>query len=192
MTFAELSQRVRDHLGQDHRYAHCVRVARLAERFARAHGVSTRKARIAGMLHDLTRLYDADTLVAECGRRAIPIDGYARKHPIVLHAPLSAAVAQERFGIDDGEVLSAIAKHTLGDVDMSALDQVVYLADGLEPGRSFAERASLEQLAMRDLSAATLATISSSQRYLRARGLEAAPQTLRAKEALEGIAGRSS
>ncbi len=190
MNFAELAHRVRKHLGQQHRYAHCVRVARTAERFARAHGVSTRKARLAGMLHDLARLYEPARLLDECRRRGIPIDAYARAYPIVLHAPLSAALAREEFGIDDPEVLTAIAKHTVGDADMSPLDHVLYLADGLEPDRSFPERESLGRLAMRDLPAATLATIRSSTRYLEAKGLEPAPQTVRAQQVLEEIAGR--
>ena len=33
------------------------------------------------------------------------------------------------------EVLAAVERHTLGAVDMSDLDMIVYIADALEPGR---------------------------------------------------------
>jgi predicted HD superfamily hydrolase involved in NAD metabolism len=177
MTFTQLAKRIREHLGQQHRYAHCVRVARMSETLARAHGVNTQKARWAGMLHDLARLYSPERLLRESAERGVPINEYAREHPVVLHAPLSASLAREMFGVNDPEVLSAIAKHTLADGTMSPLDCILYLADGLEPGRDFSERQELAALARCDLNAAMRATIASSLRYLTHRQLPLAPQT---------------
>lgn len=177
MTFAQIAARVRAHLGQEHRYEHCVRVARMAENLARIHGADPAKARLAGMLHDLARLYTGERLLRECEERGVPVDGYSREHPVVLHAPLSARLADDEFGVHDPEVLSAIAKHTLADGDMSVLDCVLYLADGLEPGRTFAARDDLAQLAERDLYEAMRATIRSSLRYLTERRLPVAAQT---------------
>ena len=177
MNFTQLAKRVRDHLGQEYRYAHCVRVARMSENLARAHGADSGKSRLAGMLHDLARLYSAERLLRESSERGLPVDDYAREHPVVLHAPLSAVLAGEQFGVNDTEIQSAIAKHTLADGQMSRLDCIVYLADGLEPGRDFAERAELAELAFVDLKAAMRATIASSVRYLTQRNLPIAPQT---------------
>lgn len=177
MSFTALARGVRTHLGQKHRYEHCVRVARLSENLARTHNVDRWKARIAGMLHDLARLYSSERLLNESAALGLPIDEYAREHPIVLHAPLSAELARILFGIDDGEVRSAIAKHTLGAPEMSALDCILYLADSLEPGRDYGERAQLLALAYEDLHAAMRATIDSSLRYLTERQLPVAPQT---------------
>ena len=131
---------VRASFDQRHRYEHVVRVARLAERLAATHGVDTLRARLAGLLHDLARLYPAERLLRECSERGLPIGPFERSNPIVLHARLGAELARERFGVDDPGVLSAIRKHTVADGVMTPLDAVVYLADGLEPGRSFSER----------------------------------------------------
>lgn len=149
----------------------------MAELLAQRHGVDTAKARLAGMLHDLARLYPAERLLTECALRSIPVDEYARAHPVVLHAPLSARLARERYGVRDEEVLCAIAKHTLGSAQMSRLDLVLYLADSLEPGREFSERAELAALAARDLDGALRATVRSSLRYLQKNRLPIAPQT---------------
>lgn len=183
MHFATLSARVRQHLGQDHRYAHVVRTARAAELLAAKHGVDTTKARVAGMLHDLARLYTATRLIDECEMRQMPIDAFAREHPIVLHAPLSARLAEESFGVHDPAILSAIAKHTVADAAMSSLDCVLYLADGLEPGRDFSDRAELWAIAERDLSAGMRAMIGASMRYLTKKGLPVAPETAAAARA---------
>ncbi len=182
MTYAKLRREVRADLGQEHRYAHVVRTARFADTLAQLHGESAQRARLAGMLHDLARLWSAKDLLAECERRGIPIGAFERANPIVLHAPLGAELARERFGVTDETVLSAIRKHTVADGEMSKLDTIIYLADALEPGRDYAERAELAALARRDLDAALDAVLASSVAYLRDRGLTVAPQTLAALE----------
>lgn len=159
MTPSELACRVREHIGQEHRYEHSIRVAQAAETLARLHGVDAEKAYLAGMLHDLARLYSAERLIAESEVRGFSMSDAERDHPTLLHARLGAALAREAFGIEDAEVLSAIEKHTTGDAVMSPLDCVVYLADSLEPNRRFAEREQLWEFALRDLEGATRATM---------------------------------
>lgn len=183
---------MRAHLNQEHRYAHTVRVARMADLLAQAHGADPGKARLAGLLHDLARLYPAPRLLQECAARNIPIDAFAEANPIVLHAPLGAELAREMFAVDDPEILSAIAKHTLAAERMSPLDCIVYLADGLEPGRSFPERAGLADLAARDLDAAMAATIAATIGYLEKQGRTVAPQTAAALQHFqEAATGRT-
>ena len=158
--------------------AHVVRVARMSAQLARAHGLDPETARLAGLLHDLARLFPAERLLEESARRAIPIGAFERANPIVLHASVGAELAREQFGVTDAGVLSAIRKHTLADAVMSPLDAVVYLADGLEPGRAFPERAALATLAFHDLEGAMRGLLASSIAYMTARGFTVAPQTL--------------
>lgn len=190
--FLAASARMRAHLGQDHRYAHTVRVARMADLLAQAHGADAAKARVAGLLHDLARLYPAPRLLQECRARNIAIDAFAEANPIVLHAPLGASLAREMFAIDDPEILSAIAKHTLAAERMSPLDCIVYLADGLEPDRAFPERAALAGLAFRNLDAAMAATLTATIGYLEKQGRTVAPQTAAALQHFqEAATGRT-
>jgi predicted HD superfamily hydrolase involved in NAD metabolism len=180
IAFVRAARRVREHLGQQHRYRHTLGVARVAERLAAAHGADVRRARIAGLLHDLARLYPPTRLLEECRARGMPIDAFERANPIVLHARLSAELAREMFGIDDDATLSAIRKHTVAAATMSTLDIVLYLADALEPGRDFPERVAFLDLAFRDLDAAMRTVLHASAAYLLARDLNVAPQTLAA------------
>ncbi len=176
------ARRVREHIAQEHRYAHIVRVARTAERLAHAHGVDPLQARTAGLLHDLARLYPGERLLRECAERGMPIDPFEEANPIVLHAPLGAELARDWFGVDDEAILSAIRKHTLAAATMSPLDEILYLADGLEPGRDFLGRADILALAFDDLAAAMAAQLTETLAYQRARQLPPAPQTLAALE----------
>jgi predicted HD superfamily hydrolase involved in NAD metabolism len=113
----------------------------------------------------------------------LSIDTFERANPIVLHARLGAELAREEYGVADPAVLSAIAKHTVAAAEMSRLDVILYLADGLEPGRDYAERAAFADLALRDLDAAMQAVLGSTLTYLLHRGLEPAPQMLAAARA---------
>jgi predicted HD superfamily hydrolase involved in NAD metabolism len=178
--YADIARRVRAALAQEHRYAHVVRVARLADRLAQRHGEDPARARLAGLLHDLARLFSAERLLAECESRGLPIDDFERRNPVVLHARLGAELAREDFGVSDPRVLEAIRHHTVAKPRMTRLDAIVYLADGLEPGRAFAEREALETLAFSNLEAAMRAVLRSTLAYFGSRGLEAAPRMLAA------------
>jgi len=180
LNFTSFAKAVRAELGQAQRYAHVVRVARMADRLAVRHGEDSSKARTAGMVHDLARLYSAERLVAECERRGLAIDAFERANPIVLHARLGAELARERFGIEDPDVLAAIRFHTLASPEMPRLAEIVYVADSIEPGRTFPARAALEELAFRNLDAATIGVIEASIDYLKGTGRVVAPQTLAA------------
>ena len=70
-------------------------------------------------------------------------------------------------------MLSAIEKHTSAADVMSPLDSIVYLADSLEPGRTFPERADLWELALRDLDGALLETVALSRRRREAKAATA-------------------
>lgn len=185
------ARRVRAELDQAHRYAHVLRVARFAERLAFVHGEDPQRARLAGLYHDLARLYSTERLIDECTARGLPIDDFERAHPIVLHARLGAEIARERFGVHDEAILSAIRKHTVAAARMSRLDAIVFLADGLEPGRNYPDRAGYAAVALRDLDAAMRDVIGSTIAYLRSRNLAIAPQTLAAAKTFALAPGAS-
>jgi predicted HD superfamily hydrolase involved in NAD metabolism len=183
LSFTQLLPRVYAHFGQERRYVHSVSVARCADLLAQRHGIDSGKARLAGLLHDLARLYPPAQLIAECEARRLPIRGFERDHPTLLHARLGAAIAREQFGVEDPEVLSAIEKHTTAAAEMSPLDCAVYLADSLEPGRAFPERAAIWRLAMRDLPGAMREMLLLTFAHLARKGLPAAPPSLAAAKA---------
>lgn len=175
-----MARRVREWIGQEHRYGHILRVARTAERLAGAHGLDPLPARVAGLLHDLARLYPGERLLRECAERGMAIDAFERANPVVLHARLSAEIAREYFGVTDEAILSAIRKHTVAAPAMSPLDEIVYLADGLEPGRDFAGRAHTLALARTNLGDGMRAALAQTLEYQRSRDLTPAPQLLAA------------
>ncbi len=119
------------------RRAHMAAVAELLGRWADELGLGRRdrqRWRAAGWLHDALRDADAEGLTAEAGEYP----------PGVRHGPAVAA-RLAAAGVEDRELLEAIHYHTLGRRGWGELGRFLYLADYLEPGRSFdpVERASL-------------------------------------------------
>jgi len=118
---------------------HSRAVAEEAARLAALYGVDPEAARIAGLLHDWDReLSDAD-VTAAAARRGSEAAGSAVEGmaPKLLHAWTGAEAVREAFPDIDDAVVHAVARHTVGDVDMMPLDKVVYIADMTEPGRDY-------------------------------------------------------
>lgn len=55
----------------------------------------------------------------------------------VVHQYTGAEIAQNEYGITDGEILGAIRCHTSGKPAMTDLEKLLYVADMTEPNRSF-------------------------------------------------------
>jgi predicted HD superfamily hydrolase involved in NAD metabolism len=122
------------------------------------------KAVVAGLLHDAARHLPADQVMKiiredrGINRRAIPScldsplgEEMARSNPAILHAEASSIIARVDFKIDDAEILRSIALHTTGAPEMGTLDKIVFVADYIEPGRSFDGVEKARELARQDL-----------------------------------------
>lgn len=97
----------------------------LADRF----GADAKKARTAALLHDCAKYLPDDILLS-----------YADTEPPmiqILHAPAGADYARTAYGVENPEILRAIRLHTTGDAGMTLLDKIIYLADMIEPSRSY-------------------------------------------------------
>ncbi|OKH19935.1 bis(5'-nucleosyl)-tetraphosphatase (symmetrical) YqeK [[Limnothrix rosea] IAM M-220] len=119
----------------EHRLNHILGVEAMAVELAIIHGVNPQKAKIAGLLHDLAKFFPPPKLLAIAQDAALEVDEICQRVPHLIHADVSAVVAQREFGITDPEILAAIALHTLGQANMSDLDCIIFVADALEPGR---------------------------------------------------------
>ncbi|WP_443029115.1 bis(5'-nucleosyl)-tetraphosphatase (symmetrical) YqeK [Spirulina sp. CS-785/01] len=117
------------------RVQHILGVEQMSGELAESYNLDPQKARQAGLLHDLAKYFPPKTLLDIAQTHSLPLDDIFYDNPHLLHADVSAIVAQEEFNITDPDILAAIANHTLGSPQMSPLSCIVFLADSLEPGR---------------------------------------------------------
>lgn len=123
----------------DERRAHIARVVALLRTWAQALSLSPVEGQAwvdAGAWHDALRDADESTLRADTGDHNRPFG--------MLHGP-AAAIRLTAQGESRQDVLDAIRWHTVGQSDWSRVGRALYMADFLEPGRSFmqADRAFL-------------------------------------------------
>ncbi|MCU0569140.1 MAG: bis(5'-nucleosyl)-tetraphosphatase (symmetrical) YqeK [Oculatellaceae cyanobacterium Prado106] len=117
------------------RLQHILRVEQMAIALAQKHDQDIVKAALAGLMHDLAKYFKPAVLLEMAQQEGLMLDPVDESTPHLLHAHVGAIVAREQFGVQDPEILAAIADHTLGRPGMSPLSCIVFLADSLEPGR---------------------------------------------------------
>ncbi|MBV8222087.1 MAG: bis(5'-nucleosyl)-tetraphosphatase (symmetrical) YqeK, partial [Candidatus Eremiobacteraeota bacterium] len=131
-------------------------VARTAEAFARAHDASRSAARTAGILHDIAREWTPAALLEYAREHRLPVDDFERAAPLLLHAKVGADIARREFGVTDPDTLAAISTHTVVQPSMTELQKILFVADTVEPTRTYEGRAALAATALRSLDEALL------------------------------------
>ena len=116
----------------EERYEHTLGTADMAERLAEMINLDKNKAKLAGLLHDCAKCFPNEKLFEIIHSKIPDVDECELLNYKTLHAPVSAYIAKEEFGVDDAEILSAIRWHTLAYCGMTDFEKIVFLADKIE------------------------------------------------------------
>lgn len=136
MTYTKISEKeivdwLKKNLNEE-RFVHSLGTAACAKELAEKFNLDSDKAYIAGLLHDCAKCFSKEKLL-EIIHENIDVEESEMLNYKTLHAPVSAYYAENEFGVTDAEILSAIRWHTLGKLDMSDFEKIVFLADKIEP-----------------------------------------------------------
>src|SRR5687767_3809263 len=115
------------------RHAHIQRVVELVAHWADAHGLAQSKKdrwTAAARLHDALR----DAKPADL-RTEAPAE-FKDWPDLLLHGPVCASRLRKQGFVDEG-ILTAITYHTVGHPGLDDAGRALFLADFLEPGRTF-------------------------------------------------------
>ncbi len=152
----------------DARFEHTLGVRYTAAALAMCYGEDVERAQTAGLLHDCAKCIPNSKKISLCEENGIEITEAERKTPHLLHAKLGAYLARERYGVKDREILSAIRFHTTGKPDMSPLEQIIFLADYIEPMRTKAKNLGrIRRLSFTDMDSACYLVLRDTLYYLR-------------------------
>ena len=127
----EIEQILKRELSKE-RYLHTLGVRDCAVELAKRYNLDVKKAELAGLLHDCAKCKTNDELKEIIDKFLDDVDKNELKNYKTLHAPVGAYYAKEKFNIEDNEVLSAIRWHTLGRVNMTTFEKIIFLADKIE------------------------------------------------------------
>lgn len=179
MNLETLKSQVKEQLPSQ-RYQHTLGVVMTSEQLAKRYNVSVESAQIAALLHDIAK-YVPNEVLKEKLELAHETD-YLNYSPLVWHAPVGAIIAKEIYQITDLDILNAIKYHTTGRASMTSLEKIVFLADYIEPNRTQPGVEKIRELAEIDLNIAVAQTLSNTVAYLKRKGNDLHPDTLKAYE----------
>ncbi|MFA7658271.1 MAG: bis(5'-nucleosyl)-tetraphosphatase (symmetrical) YqeK [Candidatus Gastranaerophilaceae bacterium] len=134
MNYTDKSERhilnwLKDHLSEE-RLLHSIGAAQSAARLAKKFNQDEKKAYTAGLLHDCAKCLKKEDMLKIAVK--LGLDKSELSNFKLIHAPVSAYIAESEFGVKDKEILSSIRWHTLGRMNMSDFEKVVFLADKIE------------------------------------------------------------
>ena len=119
------------------RFFHSLAVAKEALRLAEKYGCDTKKAFLAGLIHDICKDDEPNLqlqLFEEFGIILSTVEKNARK---LWHAMAGAVYIKEKLKLDDSDIISAVRYHTTARANMSLLEKILYLADFTSEERDY-------------------------------------------------------
>jgi len=153
------------------RYWHSISVAQTGANLAMRYDVDIEKAFIAGLLHDCAKCYTNRELLDYCAAYGIEINQYEQLSPYLLHGKLGAYFAENVYGITDDDIIHAILYHTTGRPNMSKLEEIIFIADYIEPFRNKTQNLEeIRWLAYIDIEKAIWKATDDTLKYLREKG----------------------
>lgn len=145
------------------RFEHTKNVRDMAVRLAQHYGADQDQAALAALLHDTAKEIPKKEMRALMHQYAP--EALDRPEP-VWHGICAAILARTQWGVEDEQVLDAVACHTAGRPGMTQLDKILYLADMTSAERDWPGVESLRTLEMQDLDAAMLAALEQSTQFV--------------------------
>lgn len=147
---SELVKKLEDSLNKQSRFEHCLRVEQTAIQLAKLNHEDVEKAAVAGLIHDYAKERSAEEFKRVIIAKKMDPD-LLNWGNFIWHGEVGAEIIQDELKITDEEILNAVRRHTIGAIQMTTLDKIVYVADYVEPGRDFPGANYAREVAFADL-----------------------------------------
>ena len=165
------------------RAAHAIGVCETARQMARQFGADEALAARAGILHDVTKALTGAQQLLLAEKYEVRLTDFERQNRQLLHAKTGAAIARTLFGECEA-VCSAITYHTTGKTDMTTLEKIIYLADMIEPNRTYPGVDTIRAAAEESLDGGVLLALERTICYLQEEGFAVCEDSVRARDFL--------
>lgn len=163
------------------RYNHILGVADTAKKLAKLNGISEEAAEIAGLAHDVAKNLSKARMRELMIENNIVLSGVEEKNANLWHSIIAPIEAKDKLKIEDEEILDAIRWHTTGKENMSILTKIIYIADMIEPGRSFEGVEDIRKVTFEDLDMGVYYGLTRSIEFLLFKNLLIDENTMKAR-----------
>ena len=191
-----LALKIRSRLSEK-RFEHTIGVCKMAKKLAN-YCLPTESKDIvaAALLHDVAKEISIDELMNIMDLEHVELTNMDA--PPIYHSYAAPYVVKTDFPeYATNNILSAVAKHTVGDADMTVFDEIIFLADYIEEGRAYSDCIETREFLLsmlvdgdlnNNVNALHKACIMSMDRTCESlvkKGKAVNPRTLEAKKALQ-------
>ena len=134
----------------DYRYEHSILVAQEAKKLANQYKVDEEKAYIAGLVHDIAKEFSDEENVLWIKKYELDNELLLLEYQKIIHADIGAVVVKEKYNLDE-EISNAVLYHTIGSINMSLLDKIVYVSDKVARKTKSVELDKIREVAYEDI-----------------------------------------
>lgn len=147
------------------RFQHSLGVADMAKKLGIQYGLDADRLYKAGLLHDCAKSIPYEESLEMSKELGAELDAFEMNTPALIHAKLGAELAKCWFGLKEGEITSAIRYHTVGKLEMSDFERIIFVADMCEEGREFPGVDEIREMAFCNLNKACLMCVNATIRF---------------------------
>ncbi|SFD56073.1 putative HD superfamily hydrolase of NAD metabolism [Lentibacillus persicus] len=169
---------VKPHLKQE-RFDHTLRVTETAAELAAKYDADIEKVRLAAILHDYAKYFPLDKMKNIIKNSELP-NNLLHFHHELWHGPAASVIVYEKHGVSDTDIRNAIQYHTTGRAGMTTFETILFVADYIEPGRSFPGVQEVRDTAQTDLDRAAWMALRNTIHFLVGKHATVYPDTFNA------------
>lgn len=176
LTRDELIKKVQSQMSEI-RFKHVLGVEEVAVELAQLYNVSIEAASIAALTHDYAKERNPQEMQDLIISESLDLD-LLQYGSEIWHGPVGAILVKKELRIEDEEIVNAIRYHTVGSPKMGLLEQIIYVADYVEPSRDFPGVDEARKLAKSDLAQAVAFETKHTLQYLISKQREIYPKAI--------------
>ena len=129
-----------------YRYEHTLSVAKECMALAKIFEIDNQNLVVSAYLHDISKELDFQEQLDICENMGVKIDPDCLSSPKTLHAFTAPAVIKRDFPeFYIQEITDNVSYHTTGRENMSLSEKLLFLADYIEPNRTFEDCKQLRE-----------------------------------------------
>ena len=159
---------------------------KLAEKYGGGDPELIEKSELAALYHDMYRGVPVNVLNYYVKHLGLDEKRY-KDNPNLAHGKIAAIIMERDFDINDRDVINAVSYHTTGRPEMTLLEKIIYIADAVEPNRSYPGVESLREVLEYDIDKAVLQSLTNTINYVSGEKKFLDEDTVLAKEYFEKL-----
>ncbi|BBJ28405.1 HAD superfamily Hydrolase YqeK [Athalassotoga saccharophila] len=170
-----------------HRAAHIERMEEDAVNFAKIYALDLQRLLVCVDSHDLFRDVLPQKLIRIAKVWNLDVTPVEKFSPLLLHGKVAAEYIKRRFGINDKEILDAVAYHTSGIPTESPIVMAMFILDSTESGRDFEGIEELREISAKSLKEGFEAIVKNKLIYAVTNNLLVLPETVETWNYIRGV-----